>query len=64
MNITTITNNPKNICVCKRCGMHYDWRRSPSSSLKMTFCGSLCEQAELGFTIETLLHAERQPTAA
>jgi hypothetical protein len=41
---------------CQHCGAAYDWRRSPSSSLKMTYCGSLCEKADLGFTIETLLH--------
>jgi hypothetical protein len=40
---------------CKRCGLVYDWRRSPSSSLKMTYCGSLCEHADLGFTLEALL---------
>lgn len=40
---------------CKRCGLVYDWRRSPSSSLKMTYCGSLCEQGDLGFTLEALL---------
>lgn len=44
-----------NICICKRCAMRYDWRRSPSSSLKMTYCGSLCERADLGFTIEALI---------
>ncbi len=43
------------IRICGRCGQTYDWRRSPSSSLKMTYCGSLCEKADLGFTIETLL---------
>ncbi|WP_322796053.1 hypothetical protein [Tepidiforma sp.] len=43
------------IRICQRCGMTYDWRRSPSSSLKMTYCGSLCEKADLGFTIEALL---------
>ncbi len=42
---------------CKRCGLTYDWRRSPSSSLKMTYCGSLCEQGDLGFTLEALLRA-------
>lgn len=26
-----------------------------SSSLKMTYCGSLCEKAGLGFTVEALL---------
>jgi hypothetical protein len=40
---------------CEHCGIPYDWRRSPSSSLKMTYCGSLCERADLGFTIDTLI---------
>lgn len=44
------------IRTCARCGLRYDWRRSPSSSLKMTYCGSLCERAALGFTIDGLLH--------
>ena len=44
-----------NIRICQRCGLPYDWRRSASGSLKMTYCGSLCEKADLGFTIETLL---------
>jgi len=39
----------------QHCGTPYDWRRSPSGSLKMTYCGSLCERAGLGFTIESLL---------
>lgn len=41
---------------CQHCGTPYDWRRSLSSSLKMTYCGALCETADLGFTIETLLN--------
>ena len=44
-----------NMRVCQHCGLPYDWRRSPSGSLKMTFCGSLCEKADMGFTIEALL---------
>ena len=44
------------IRICQHCSIPYDWRRSPSGSLKMTYCGSLCERADLGFTIETLLH--------
>ena len=48
-----------NIRTCRRCNANYDWRRSASAWLKMTYCGSLCERAELGFTIEALL-AERQ----
>lgn len=43
------------IRICKHCEAPYDWRRSPSTSLKMTYCGSLCERADLGFTIEALL---------
>ena len=53
-------SDPANIKSCRRCGLRYDWRRSPSSSLKMTYCGSLCEQADLGFTIEALLRYERE----
>ena len=55
--------NPNHIRDCARCGLRYDWRRSPSSSLKMTYCGSLCEKADLGFTIETLLRAQRATPA-
>lgn len=40
---------------CRRCLCAYNWRRSPSSSLKMTYCGTLCEKADLGFTIEALI---------
>jgi hypothetical protein len=48
-----------NIRVCARCGVHYDWRRSTSGSLKMTYCGSICERSDLGFTIEALLRTTR-----
>ena len=53
------------IRVCRRCGVRYDWRRSPSSHLKMTYCGSLCERGDLGFTLEGLLGglAGPSPTA-
>jgi hypothetical protein len=51
--------NLNNIKVCARCGVRYDWRKSPSSSLKMTYCGSLCERADLGFTLEALLKSKR-----
>ena len=40
---------------CERCGSRYDWRRSSSSSLKMTYCGILCEKGGLGFTLDTIL---------
>lgn len=43
-----------NIKVCVRCGLRYDWRKSPSS-LKMTYCSSLCEAGDLGFTMDALL---------
>jgi hypothetical protein len=51
--------NLDNIKACARCGLRYDWRKSPSSMLKMTYCSSLCEKADLGFTIEALLRHER-----
>jgi len=60
--ITTATPNMR---TCDRCLIRYDWRRSSSSSLKMTYCNSLCESAGLGFTIESLLKLERrQPRLA
>lgn len=62
-NISFISD-PANIKTCRHCGLRYDWRRSPSSSLKMTYCGSLCEQADLGFTIEALLRYERAEVPA
>lgn len=49
-----------NIKVCARCGLRYDWRKSPST-LKMTYCGSLCEAGDLGFTMDALLKLERNP---
>lgn len=50
-----------NIRICQHCSLPYDWRRSASTSLKMTYCGSLCEKGDLGFTIEALLGVERRP---
>ena len=50
--------NLDNIKVCARCGLRYDWRKSPST-LKMTYCGSLCEAGDLGFTLDALLKSER-----
>ena len=45
----------EHIRTCERCLAAYDWRRSSSSSLKMTYCGVLCERGGLGFTLDTLL---------
>jgi hypothetical protein len=69
---TTIGPGPagislNNIKVCARCSLRYDWRKSPSS-LKMTYCGSLCEAGDLGFTMDALMRLERvkkvEPEAA
>ena len=54
---------------CARCGVKYDWSRSGSSWLKMTYCSVLCERAGLGFTLDAMLvgtrHREREvPVAA
>ncbi len=50
--------NLEHIKTCVRCGLRYDWRRSSSDSLKMTYCSHLCEAGDLGFTLEALLHAQ------
>lgn len=55
---TKIGEAPSPLRTCARCGNIYDWRRSASSSLKMTYCGSLCERGDLGFTIEAILRTE------
>ena len=55
--------NLEHIKTCVRCGLRYDWRRSSSASLKMTYCSHLCEAGDLGFTIEALLHAEPEPVS-
>lgn len=55
-----IHSDPVHIRTCQHCGIRYDWRRSPSAWLKMTYCGSLCESADLGFTIDALIKVERQ----
>lgn len=54
----------RHIRTCQRCGRLYDWRSSPSSSLKMTYCGSLCECADLGFTIEAVLRRQAPEPAS
>ena len=54
--------NLNHIKVCARCNLRYDWRKSPSS-MKMTYCSSLCEKADLGFTLEALLRYERTAPA-
>jgi hypothetical protein len=62
---TTPTKNGETqspLRTCARCGNVYDWRRSASSSLKMTYCGSLCEMGDLGFTIEAILRMDIKKT--
>ena len=55
----TATLPTPNMRTCCRCGIAYDWRESVSRYLKMTYCNSLCERADLGFTIQGLLLTER-----
>ncbi|GAB4328311.1 MAG: hypothetical protein Kow0010_12180 [Dehalococcoidia bacterium] len=50
--------NLENIRTCARCGLRYDWRTSSTSTLKMTYCGLMCERADLGFTLDALLAYE------
>ena len=44
---------------CQRCRAHYDWKRSTTTSLKMTYCTTLCEKGALGFTLDTVLQGIR-----
>lgn len=39
------------IRTCARCLAAYDWRKA-KSVLRMTYCGILCEVADLGFSLE------------
>jgi len=55
--------NLNHIKTCVRGGLRYDWRKSSTSTLKMTYCSSLCENGDLGFTLEALLKAERPADA-
>jgi hypothetical protein len=41
----------QNLRTCQHCGVPYTWMRS-RGSLKMAYCGPLCEQAHLGFSLE------------
>ena len=54
----TIDLATQHIRLCERCGVPYDWRRSGSNSLKMTYCNSICEASDLGFTIEAIIRTE------
>jgi hypothetical protein len=48
---------------CQRCHTPYQWERS-QSALRLTYCGVLCEQADLGFSIDGLIRSEIQRAAA
>lgn len=42
---------------CQRCHTQYQWERS-QSALRLTYCGVLCEQADLGYSIDGLIRSE------
>jgi endogenous inhibitor of DNA gyrase (YacG/DUF329 family) len=42
---------------CQRCNTAYQWERS-QSALRFTYCGVLCEQADLGYSIDGLIRSE------
>lgn len=44
---------------CAHCRVPYSWNNS-TSTLKMTYCTSLCEGIDLGFTIEAAIKMEVQ----
>jgi hypothetical protein len=49
--------------VCLHCGRGYNWRRSTSRFLKMTYCSQMDEAMD-GCTIEDLLNAKRDEVKA
>lgn len=58
----TSTPHKDDICVsiihkCEHCGSGYDWRKS-TATLRMTYCGWLCERAVYGFVIRDIEHWE------
>lgn len=42
---------------CQHCSTPYHWHKS-SSTLKLTYCGSICERSNLGFTIAGLTNLQ------
>lgn len=44
---------------CESCGMPYQWRKSTSRWLRMTYCSNFCEREDIGCTIEDILAVER-----
>ena len=56
---SSVSTAAESLMRCDRCGTCYDWRKSTSWTLKMTYCSAMCEQGGLGFSIETLLRDTR-----
>ena len=46
---------------CSRCASIYDWHKSTSRSLKMTYCSFSCERTGEGFLLEDVLATFRYP---
>ncbi len=53
------------LTTCRRCGIPYTAEKN-HSSLRLSYCGVLCEVAELGFVIDQFLKlpARRHPIEA
>jgi hypothetical protein len=45
------------LLVCENCKSPYEWQKS-QSALKLTYCGILCEQSGLGFSIDGFIRSE------
>lgn len=54
-NKAAASSAPGPIRICSRCSLPYDWRKSTSYTLKMTYCTTLCEYAGEGFLLERYL---------
>lgn len=42
---------------CKHCHNRYDYRKAPHSALFLTYCCTICEMSDLGFTVQGLLES-------
>jgi hypothetical protein len=47
--------------LCQHCGTRYEWKKSSSRWLRLTYCTWTCEKAGEGFLIEQLFEVERWP---
>ena len=55
--LTVLDDEGEALSECDSCGLHYRPSKS-TSSLRLTYCGFLCEIGDLGFSIDGLEQME------